>query len=318
MIQTYHRPRSFNEALQLKARLGAEGTVVLGGSDLLVKIRLGRVDPSEVIDLSGAKLEFLTRKGDGIFIGAGISAARLLRSEWVRREMPALWKACLELGGPQVQNAATLGGNLANASPAADTLPALMVLDALVIVASAGRGVRRLTMEEFLLGPGKTALADDELIREIFIPDSRLVPPRKGPFGPGDLKTVSAFYKMGPRRAQIISVCCVAGWATVRIEKDGGHSILKLCLAAGGVAPRAVRLRAAEEVFARNPALIPEQIAEAGARVAESISPISDVRGSAEYKALLARNFTIEFLESLTRDTEADPETDPESEASAP
>jgi carbon-monoxide dehydrogenase medium subunit len=304
MIQTYHRPRSFSEALQLKARLKAAGTVVLGGSDLVVKIRLGRMDPVEVIDLSGAKLDYLSRKDDGLYIGAATSAARLLRSEWVCHEIPALWKSCLELGGPQVQNAATLGGNLANASPAADTPPALMVLDAQVVLESVGRGVRRLKVEEFLLGPGKTALADDELIREIFIPGEMLVPPRQGPCRPGDLKTVSAFYKMGPRRAQIISVCCVAGWACVRVEKEGGHSVRSIRLAAGGVAPRTVRLRAAEEVFARNPALTPEQIAEAGACVTESISPISDVRGSAEYKALLARNFTIEFLESLTRDAE--------------
>lgn len=265
----------------------------------MVKMRAGRAVPRAVIDLSRAAVGRIRRQGDWVLIGAAATAGDFLRVRWAQREAPALWKACLQLGGPQIQNGATFAGNLANASPAADTPPVLMVMGAEVGIESAQRGRRWVAVEEFLLGPGKTLLEPDELIRDIRIPRAALIPPARTTARNGRGRIVCDFQKMGPRRAQVISVACFAGWAEVEPAGGSTRAVLRaLRLAAGGVAPKTVRLLAAEE-FVLGSGLSPQGCVEAADLVHRDIAPISDVRGSATYKALLVRNFTLTFLESL-------------------
>lgn len=311
MIEQFLQPRGFRQALRLKGRWGRDASAVVGGTDLMVRLRAGRTIPKIVIDLSRTGVSFIRRSKDWVRLGAAATAGDFLRLSWSKRQAPALWKACLQLGGPQVQNAATFAGNLANASPAADTPPVLMVMGAEIGIESLERGLRWVGIEEFLLGPGETLLEPDELIREIRIPRKALIPPtrRSSPGagrdasgksgGNGDRgRTVCDFYKMGPRRAQIISVACFAGWADLGPGEGRDVPLRALRLAAGGVAPKTSRLLAVEEFILGN-GLSAETIPAAAERVSRDIAPISDVRGSAEYKALLTRNFARTFLESL-------------------
>jgi CO/xanthine dehydrogenase FAD-binding subunit len=296
MIEEIHQPRRFRQALRLKARHGAAGHPVVGGTDLMVKVRAGRTAPRVVIDLSATKSKYIRRSREWIRLGATATAGDFLRLPWARAQAPALWEACRQIGGPQIQNGATFAGNLANASPAADTPPVLMVLGAQVGVESLERGLRWVPVEEFFFGPGKTALQEDELIREIRIPRTSLHSMKRGASN-GAVRIVSEFFKMGPRRAQVISVCCLAGWAKFE-NASGIPRLVALRLAAGGVAPTVKRLAAAEHRIAER-GLDPETLREAADLVHHDIVPISDVRGSAEYKALLTRNFALTFLESL-------------------
>ncbi len=296
MVEDFHQPRGFRQALRLKAKFGADAQAVVGGTDLMVKIRSGRMTPRVVIDLSATKARYIRRGREWIRLGATATAGDFLRLPWARVQAPALREACRQIGGPQIQNGATFAGNLANASPAADTPPVLMVLDAQVGVESLERGLRWLPVAEFLLGPGKTALQDDELIREIRIPRASLHPMNRRSSN-GAVQIVSGFFKMGPRRAQVISVCCLAGWAEFE-PVTGWPRLRTLRLAAGGVAPTVKRLTAAERQIAEH-GLHPESLRDAADLVHSDIAPISDVRGSAEYKALLTRNFTLTFLESV-------------------
>lgn len=323
MIEQFFQPRSFRQALRLKARWGSDAAAVIGGTDLMVKIRAGRATPKAVIDLGRTGLGSIRRSKEWVRIGAGATAGDFLRLPWSRVEAPALWKSCLQLGGPQVQNGATFAGNLANASPAADTPPVLIVLGAEALIESLERPARWIRVEDFLLGPGKTVLQPDELIREIRFPRSALIPTGRGAKSNGRGRIVCDFQKMGPRRAQIISVACFAGWAEVddgpgdaggrRADQtdrtDRGEAgvvrVVGLRLAAGGVAPRTTRLTEAEAFILEN-GLTRETACRAADLARDAVAPISDIRGSAEYKSLLTRNFALMFLESLLPDSAKD------------
>lgn len=262
-------PRSLAEAVRLLGER-PELLPVAGGTDLMVADRLWRARHASVLDLTRiAELRALEKVDGGIELGAATPFADLRSEEQVRERFPSLAAAAAVIGGWQIQNMATLGGNMANASPAGDSLPVLLALEAVVLVAGPG-GEREIPYRDFHVGYRETALDRDELVVGVRL----LEPPEE---------SRQAFAKVGTREAQAISKVVVAMVGRV---VEGRVDLLRL--AAGSVAATPVRLAAAE---ASGLGLPVTQAAEAaGEAAAAEVEPIDDVRSTAEYRrAVLGR-----------------------------
>jgi len=259
------QPLSLAEAIE---RLAADPSLipVAGGTDLMVRGPVALAELGGVIDLLRIpELVGISDTAAGLEIGAAVTFSQIRRSPAVVAAFPALAAAAAEVGGWQIQNRATLGGNMANASPAGDSLPVLLALEATVVVAGPA-GEREIPYTAFHTGYRKTALGPGEIVARVRLPHL--------PAG-----TVQAFRKVGTREAQAISKVVVAMVARV----DGGR-IAELRLAAGSVAATPIRLAAAEAA-ARGAVAAPEAAERAGRAAAGEVSPIADVRSTAEYRA---------------------------------
>lgn len=259
----YARPRTLNEALRLRGEGGWR--VLAGGTDLYpgAGSRLAEpvLDLGDLAELAG--LGPVPGQGQGLRIGAAMTWAEIARAD-LPPALRALQQAARQVGGRQVQAAGTLGGNLCNASPAADGVPPLLALDASVELASPG-GRRTLALDRFLLGPRRTALEPDEVLVAVHIPEHAL-------------RGRSAFLKLGARSHLVISIAMVA----VRLAVDAGQ-VAEVAVAVGSCGPVAVRLPLVEA------ALAGAAVAEAAALVrdrdvAVALAPIDDVRASADYR----------------------------------
>jgi CO/xanthine dehydrogenase FAD-binding subunit len=258
------QPRSLDEALR---SLGDDPALIptAGCTDLMVRGPEALHRMERVIDLLGVpELRGIREVEGGLEIGATTPFTEIRRSPAVRAAFPALAEAASLVGGWQIQNRATLGGNMANASPAGDSLPVLLALDAVVVAAGAG-GVREIPYAGFHTGYRKTALRPGEIVVRVRLP--YLV---NG--------SVQAFRKVGTREAQSISKVVVALAGRV---VDGRISELRL--AAGSVAATPIRLRAAEEAVRGLPPG-PETASIAGREAAREVTPIDDVRSTADYR----------------------------------
>lgn len=253
----FYQPKTVEEALQLKASLGQRGRFLAGGTDLVVMMKKGRLSLDEIVDLSRLTALSQTRdEGDTLFVGA-LCPHRALE-DW---PISVLSDAARQVGGPQIRNRGTVGGNVGTASPAGDVAVALLALDATVELLSM-RGTRTLSLRDFFLGVGKTAIEPDELIVGF-----RFRRPR-----------ASAFYKNGKRNSVAISVVC----AGATLDADGHPT-----LAMGSVAPTPLRLLKTE-AFLRERGLSEETILEAGRLATEEVRPITDHRASADYRRAIA------------------------------
>jgi CO/xanthine dehydrogenase FAD-binding subunit len=258
------QPRSLDEALR---NLEDDPALVptAGCTDLMVRGPEALHRMERVIDLLGVpELRGIHEVEGGLEIGATTPFTEIRRSAAVRAAFPALAEAASLVGGWQIQNRATLGGNMANASPAGDSLPVLLALDAVVIAAGAG-GVREIPYAAFHTGYRKTALRPGEIVARVRLP-----------FLPEG--SVQAFRKVGTREAQAISKVVVALAGRVVEGK-----IAELRLAAGSVAATPIRLRAAEEAVRGLPPG-PETADRAGREAAGEVTPIDDVRSTADYR----------------------------------
>ena len=265
----YHQPTTVDEVLGLKHQLGAAASFLAGGTDLVVGVRKGRREFGELIDLSRVDaLAALERSGDTMRIGSMCRLATLERSG-----VDALAAACETVGGPQIRNLGTVGGQLGTASPAGDVSIALLALDAEVELASAETGTRSLPLAELFVGPGRTVLAEHELITAVTIPTNRR----------------SAFYKIGKRGAVAISVVMAA--ASLGPEGELG-------IALGCVAPTPLRARKAE-AHLQGGELSDARIDEAAALAAGEVKPIDDHRGGADYRRAMAATITRRLLRQL-------------------
>jgi CO/xanthine dehydrogenase FAD-binding subunit len=259
------RPADLDEAIAVAGRLsGVPVTVAAGCTDLFPARGAGPL-AGPVLDLSGvAALQGISRGADGgVRIGAMTTWAAI-RDADLPPAFDALRQAAAEVGSPQIQAAGTIGGNLCNASPAADGVPCLMALDARVEVASGG-GLRVLALGDFLAGPRRTVLAAGEILTAVLVPGAAVA-------------GASAFEKLGARRYMVISVVM----AVARIVADGGR-VAGAALSVGAASPVAVRLGAVEA------ALAGAHLDEAAGRVdpsavAAALSPIGDVRADAGYR----------------------------------
>jgi carbon-monoxide dehydrogenase medium subunit len=259
-------PDSVDDCLEVLARRGAEAKLVAGGTDLLPQLKSGLLKPAAVVDLSGvARLRVLEAAGGrGWRIGAGVRARELERHPDVRAGYPAIAESAALVGSVQVRNLASVGGNLCNAAPSADLAPPLLALDAEAVIAGP-HGERRVPLAAFFTGVRRTVLAPDELLLELFVPAPG---PRSG----------GHYLRHTPRRELDIAVVGVASQVTL---VDGVCAKARIALAA--VAPTPRRATAAERALEGQP-LTPERIAQAAGLAVEAARPISDQRGSADFR----------------------------------
>jgi len=253
---------------------GPDVKLIAGGTDLLPLMKNGLVAPRRVVDLSAVpELKALERRGDGALrVGAGVAARTLELAAMVKSDFAALSESAGVVGSLQIRNLATLGGNLANAAPSADMAPPLLALDAECVIAGP-RGQRRVPAANFFVGVHRTQIAPDELLVEIIVPA-----PGHGSGG--------TYVRHTPRRELDIAVVGVASQLTIR---DG--QCIKARIALGAVAPVPLRATAAEARL-EGEAITPTLIEEAAQLAVEASSPISDQRGSAEFRRHLVRVLT--------------------------
>ena len=259
-------PRSIEDCLKLLAERGPEAKLVAGGTDLLPQMKNGLIKPAAVIDLSGvADLRVLRREdGAGLRVGASVAAREIELDPYTRSTYPALAESGALVGSVQIRNLATVGGNLCNAAPSADMAPPLMALEAEAVVAGP-RGRRRVPMADFFTGVRRTVLAPDELLVELIVPAPG---PRSG----------GQYLRHTPRRELDIAVVGVASQVTL---SDGVCRKARIALAA--VAPTPIRATAAERALEGQP-LTAQHIARAAQLAVEAARPISDQRGSADFR----------------------------------
>ena len=267
-------PNGIDECLKLLAERGPETRLVAGGTDLLVQMKNGLLKPARVIDLSGvADLRVLApADGRGLRVGAAVTARRLELDRAVRASYLSLAESGALVGSVQVRNLATVGGNICNAAPSADMAPPLVALDAEAVIAGPS-GRRRVPMASFFTGVRRTVLAPDELLLEFVVPAPE---PHSG----------GNYLRHTPRRELDIAVVGVASQLTLT---DGVCTKARIALAA--VAPTPVRATAAERALeGQRPT--PSLIEQAATLAVEAARPISDQRGSAEYRRHLVRVLT--------------------------
>ncbi len=260
------RPRSLEAALELLSMHAGEVRPLAGGTDILVRARDGQLSRATLLDVTAVpELRGIEERAGHLWIGAGTTHTEILRSPLVARYVPALPQACAVIGGPQIRNRGTVGGNLANASPAADTAPALFAADAVVELVSVSDR-REVPIDKFFTGPGRSVLAPDELILGV------RVPRRDGVRG--------AFLRLGQRRAQAISKVSVAVAMTFR---DGRPDWVRVAL--GAVAPTVIRAPQAEGALRAGGH---EGLRLAREAVRGEVRPIDDLRSTSEYRREMA------------------------------
>jgi xanthine dehydrogenase FAD-binding subunit len=269
------KPKDLAEAVRW---LSEGGCPLAGGTDLFVRIRKGLDDPPFLVFIGELpELRGLRVTDEGWEIGAAVTHAELLASLPVRLSILGL--ALSTIGGPAIRAMGTLGGNLANASPAGDGLVPLYLLEARVNLVGPG-GVRELPVEEFVLGPGKTALRPGELIRSLFLPFPEEEPK-------------SYFRKVGRRQALVIAVASLGALVWLR---DG--VIHESRLALGSVAPTVLRPRQVEEALTGRP-LDPEALRPLVWELSAATRPISDLRAQADYRSRVAGHLLLDLACSL-------------------
>jgi CO/xanthine dehydrogenase FAD-binding subunit len=281
MATRWHAPRRLEDALAILATEPA-AVPIAGGTDLMVSRRLGSLAEDVFVDLRGlAELRGIADTADGLMLGALTTYRELAASPLVGERHPLLVQAARLSGGWAVQNRGTIGGNIANASPAADTPPALLVYGARIEVAGA-RGRRWLPYAGFHVGYRATRRAPGELITRVLLPREDAAGAARG------------FYrKVGTRRAQAISKVCFAG-----IARRDGDRLGAVRIALGSVAPTVLAAeRTAAYLDGRRRAEI--DLRTARAHLEAEIAPIDDVRSTARYRRAVAGNLLEQFLEEI-------------------
>lgn len=275
----YSNPKTIGEAAELLNSLGRENTVILaGGTDVVPKINsrpeksgyfdkpIMDLDNLNMIYLGDAGLKYIKEESDKIVIGAMTTMTEILESEVVDK-VPVIKEALNILAGLTIRNTATIGGNIMNASPAADSVPPLIVLGAEAVLTSVN-GDRSVPVYELFAGPGKTVAKGNEILKEIIIP----------------VKAGKAsFIKFGRRKAESLSI--VNGAAYVEMDGDICKDAV---IALGAVAPTPLRIKEAEDIL-KGKKLSEDVIAEAAEAAVGAVKPIDDKRASGEYRKKLVK-----------------------------
>jgi CO/xanthine dehydrogenase FAD-binding subunit len=275
-------PGSLSAAVSLLADQLGQWLPIAGGTDVMVQYAAGKLAKRKLVSLWNLpELRTIEISGDELRIGAGSTYTDVREHETIKQEFPLLASAAGWTGSVANQNRGTLGGNIVNASPAADSLPALLVYEAELILISV-RGQRRVNYVDFHTGYKKTLLAADELIQAISL---------RRQF----THYISYSRKVGARNAQAISKICVAALGRV------GHGVVEdVRIAAGSVAPTPLRLREVERMVKGK--IIDAQLLQSVRQAAVSeILPIDDIRSTAAYRSAVAGNLVVEFLQKLMR-----------------
>lgn len=272
-------PPSLGAALERIAREPGEWRAFAGGTDLMVLLEAGKLAHRRYLNIWNlGELREISATDAEFSIGALATYTDVRRNAQLQREFPLLCEAAKETGGVATQNRGTIGGNIANGSPAADSPPTLLVYDAELELISAG-GTRRVAYAGFHTGYKKMDLRTDELIARIMLPR-------------GHAGWKSYYRKVGTRRAQAISKVCVAA----ALNLVGGE-VADLRIALGSVAPSVIRATKTENSL-RGRQLDSAAIAAARAALAAEIASIDDIRSTARYRSRIAQNLLEEFLRS--------------------
>jgi len=277
----YFAPQTLQETFDLLEEHGEGAKLLAGGTDLIVTMRARELLPRCVVDIKGVKeLHELTYdEQHGLKVGAAVTLNKLIRYDGASKNYPVLIEAIGTVGDYEIRERATLAGNICNASPAADSAPALLILDATVNIAGR-KGERNVPIREFFAGVKKTTLANNELVTSISVPT-----PPKGSVG-GYLKA----------RRTIGEDLCVVGVGGLAVPK--GNAAKKLRLAYSSVAPTPVRAFEAEKIF-ENHKPVDELLDQALPILGKTVSPISDVRGGKEYRMNLVEVLTRRLVRRL-------------------
>lgn len=275
----YVAPRTLDDAFAAMGN-GRRTLMLAGGTDVIIQLREGRKHCDQVVDLKQIPgMQSLEFGSDGsLDIGAAVPLAVIYESPEVRAKFPALVDAASIIGGTAIQSRASLGGNLCNASPAADSSPALMALGARLVIGSSS-GTREIAVEDFFVGPGRSALQPGELLVKIVVPALR--------------ENAGAFYhRFIPRNEMDIAVAS----AGVLLELDGSGQITRARVALGAVGPTPIMVPAAAQAVTGKAANA-DTFALAGAAAAEAATPITDMRGSIAQRKHLASVLTVRAFE---------------------
>jgi len=277
----YLEARTVRQAISMLQRYGENARIVAGSTDFLVRWRQGVWNPEHVINIQRvAGLSRITYSSrNGLRIGALVTVRTLEQHPMVRRRYPALAAAAASFAGVQVRNLATVGGNICNASPSGDTIPALLVFDAQCRIAGPD-GDRWVALDQFFTGPGRTVLRSDELLAEIRVP-------------PPAANTGSHFIKHSPRGAMDIATVGVASLVSL----DGWRGPCSQArIALGAVGPTPVRAYSAEDIL-RGQDINQELIRSAADSARDGVKPIDDIRGSAAHRKEIVGVLTRRTLE---------------------
>ena len=275
----FHSPRTLDGLVQTLADRG--GSLIAGGTDVVPQMRDGRFRARRLIDLTRQPdLRFIERHNGHLHIGALTTYAQMIASPLLQTEAPALVQASSVVGSVQTRHRGTLGGNIGNASPAGDTLPPLLLLNAEVTLVSA-EGERSLALAKLLQGPGKTAIGNHEVIHHISI---ERPPPNAG----------SVFVRLGNRSGMAVAVASAA----LILLKGEGNVVDEVRIALGAVAPTAIRCPGAEMLL-KGKRLSQTLVEETAQTAATECSPIDDVRATAGYRRQVVAQLVGRGLQAL-------------------
>ena len=279
-VAVVYHPKSFDELDDLIHNIDTSVVYIAGATDLMVRGDDWR-SAGAFIDLSGlTDMTGLISFDDGqVMIGAGVPLSMLIKHKKLAARFPMLVEACRQIGSVQIQNRATLGGNIANASPAGDTLPILAVYDARLLIGPRRNGsFQTMAMDEVMLGPGRTIFEGNRYIASIVLP----LPEEKTRFW--------YFRKVGPRHAMAISKVSLAAYGQMK-----GDRVTDIRIAAGSVTPK-IRRAGATEAILRGKRLTDGLIKKAGEQILSEIDPITDIRSTREYRRQTCRALLVEAL----------------------
>lgn len=266
----YFQPQNLKTALHLIKKWKGRAVLIAGGTNVIPDLRVTPVQPRTLIDIGRLKsLSYIKADGKKIRIGALTTISELASSKVIQKGAPLLFDACNQLGNPLVRNRATIAGNLADASPAADTAVPLLVLDAQVVAVKDGGRSRHIPVDQFFLGPNQTVLKREEMIQEVIIPK----------FNTG---AKTAYFKLGLRNSMAVSVISIA----LLIEMEKGFC-KKARIAYGAIAPTPIRVYQIEKMLENNE--VTGKLLETCCKaISKEVHPISDIRASKEYRAEMA------------------------------
>ena len=266
----YESPQTVDQAISLLAGAGGDPRVLAGGTDLLVQLRAGVIDPELIVDIKQIdEAMAISTEAGGFRVGAAVSGARLKEHDTLSASWPGVVEAADLIGSTQIQGRASMGGNLCNASPAADTVPALIAAGATCALAGPG-GRREVPVEEICPGPGQTILTDGEFVVSI------LLPARGSRSG-------DAYLRFIPRTEMDIAVVGVG--VSLSLDRDGQCSAARV--AVGAVAPTALLVPAAAEALVGG--TIDDAAIDAMAAAVRAVCrPIDDKRGTVAYRIEVA------------------------------
>ncbi|MDA3813340.1 MAG: xanthine dehydrogenase family protein subunit M [Candidatus Cloacimonetes bacterium] len=255
----FHKPNDINQTLLLLSKLNGKAKILAGGTDLIVHLKEELVKTENVIDIKGiSELSKIKIAEDNIFIGAGVTFTEIIESQQIKEKLPILWQASEKVASVGIRNRATVVGNICSAVPSLDSAPALLVYDAEVLVQSK-TGKRTISIHDWFVGPKKTILNHDELVLGIKIPI---------------FKHAGVYEKLGRYKGEDLAQ------AGIGVLADANRNYRFAYCAVGPIPKRMKKL----EDFLQGKEISDKLLEEAAELIPNEISPISDIRSSAEYR----------------------------------